>query len=199
MTLIATASPNAGRPPVMLRGGVLGALTLAFLFGAFVCAALVAPACCSAGPWIGDSSDTQLRWLAAAWLLATGLYTIRYRRWLRRRYSRWHLMAMPLLASLALVICSWPYLVVADALAGTEAVRYHGEVTDKWLHRSRTTTYGIVVRDDLSGEKAKLRVFIREYEALQVGDRAQCDYRRGRLGLVFSWRWEEKRACAPRT
>lgn len=191
------AAPRRLRtPPFLLRGAGLALLGVGFLFGAILCTALIAPACCGPIPWVGDSSAVQWRTLAAAWLLTTGLYMALYWRWLRLSNSLVGVAALPLVASLLLTACSWPYLVVADALAGGEPVRYHGVVTDTWKRHERTTLHGLTLRDGASGATVRLRISLRDYERMRIGDRADCRYRRGRIGSPFRWRWDAGEACS---
>lgn len=179
---------------MLRRAGPLRLLTFAYFAGALLSLLLIEPACCRFDPEAPDR-DRVWNWLLLSWL-SLGLISmiVHWRHWSWRN-SIWATLFAPLSLAFAFAAFSWPYVLAANALAGSEAVAYRGAVSGLWEREGRSSTYGMYLRDERSGREVELEIPQSEHEAMQPGDRAACGYRRGRLGFFFRWRFSDAPDC----
>lgn len=103
--------------------------------------------------------------------------------------SRWQEWIIAAFLYPTLLLMSWPYVMVANALTSTgETVTYNGAITDMWITASRFPSYQIVFLDQETQEEVILPVSRLDYDELSLGDRVQSTFSVGGLGIPFRWR-----------
>ncbi|ALN58934.1 hypothetical protein GLE_3590 [Lysobacter enzymogenes] len=177
-----------------MRGGPIGWLLVAHFVGALLSLISIEPGCCLFVPEEPDH-DRVWRWLLLFWLALAAFSLVRHWPMWSWRSPAWMALLAPWVLAFLLAAFSWPYVYAANALAGSDAVRFDGVAIDRWEEDGRSPTYGVYLRDARSGAVVSLRIDRHEYAALRTGDRAVCDYRRGRLGFYFRWRLGAPQAC----
>lgn len=177
-----------------MRAGPSALLVFAYFIGALLCLSFVDPACCRFEP-DGPVGQRILWWLLAPWLALASVSLFVQWRWWRRGSSWWAAVLAPFVLAVLLAAFTWPYLQAVNAVAGSRPASFGGEVVGRWRSAGRASIHGMRLRDTRSGALVSLRIDKREYDALRVGDRAVCDYRRGRLGFYFRWRFFAPQGC----
>lgn len=177
-----------------LRQGPLGLLVLGYFVGALLCLLFVDPACCRFDP--AEPAPARV-WggLLGFWLSLAAFSLVRHWRSWSKRSPVWAALLAPFALAALLAVLTYPYLYAVDAVAGSQAVTYRGEVTGRWTRDGRSTLYGMRLRDARSGRELSLKIDKRQYDALRIGDRAVCEYRRGRMGFYFRWRFGAAPRC----
>ncbi|MGO1069209.1 hypothetical protein [Lysobacter sp. CA199] len=101
-------------------------------------------------------------------------------------------MLAPLIGALLI----WAHLIAFANFTGPHSpVHFEGAIVDKRIHRSKSTTYDVIVRDVGSGREVAVFIHGSVYRTVRIGDVASCDYRVGRWGLVYRWQHGEPRGC----
>ena len=93
---------------------------------------------------------------------------------------------------LLLLLFSWPYLLVVNAVFRDEKpVVYTGEIIKKYEHRSskNSNSYLITIRDIDTNEDIVLKLPYLYFQEAQVGQRYCTVFYRGLLGIPFRWRY----------
>ncbi|MEH6415444.1 hypothetical protein [Pseudomonas sp. CGJS7] len=195
------------KPAWLLRPDGLYIIALLLFLGALVWMLLVDLMCGIGGDCSCAGSGASAQWKIAGrvWLGLTALafvlaaaYLRRYGAWLRReRRTTW-----PKLIGNAFVFSVMGAMLVSLHVIGWANItgpqrpaHYQGPVIDKRVHRGKSTSYEVVVRDVARDQDIRIGVGGLVYDAVRIGDTASCEWLTGRWGMVYRWERGGPRGC----